>query len=81
MYGHITPDGTVGQLFENKPSAGLYHPSFLEAVRLLPDGASTGWRYDGARFLTPAPPDQPAKGSFADLWQSLCALIPDQEGI
>ena len=74
MYGHITQSGAVGQLFDAKPAAGRYHPSFLQAVRELPDGVTTGWSLDGEQWLPPAPPAAVQGDSFAGLWNVLETL-------
>ena len=59
MYGHITPSGTVGQLFEEMPPANMYHPTFERAITQLPEGVTTGWRFFDGEWQPPAPPEPP----------------------
>ncbi len=67
MYGYITPDGTVGQLFQRMPEAGLYHPDFLAAVIKLPTGITTGWRLIDGEWLPPLEPEPPGQDELEAL--------------
>ena len=59
MQGHITPDGTVGQLFDAMPPPGTYHPDFTAKITQLPEGVTTGWRFFDGQWQPPAPPEPP----------------------
>lgn len=80
MYGHITPDGTVGQLFESKPPAGRFHPSFCDAIVPLPDEVTTGWKKDGAQWHRPRQPAANPLDGYTELWRIVTALSGAAEG-
>lgn len=59
MYGYITPDGTVGELFEAVPPQDKYHADFLAAITELPEGVTTGWRRADSEWRPPEEPETP----------------------
>lgn len=59
MYGYISPDGVVGQLFQEPPAMGTYHPDFASAIERLPEGVTTGWRRVNGEWLPPVEPEEP----------------------
>lgn len=53
MFGHIGTDGTVGELFAETPPEDRYHEAYRSRIRELPEGAGTGWRFDGEGWVSP----------------------------
>ncbi len=82
MYGYIRADGVVGELFEEQPPAGTYHPDFSARIEALPEGVTTGWRRDGGQWLPPEeqePPEEPALETLLERILELEARIDELE--
>ena len=58
MYGFVSVDGVVGQLFDSMPGEDRYHESFRAQIVALPEGVASGWRYINGEFSPPAPAEE-----------------------
>ncbi len=66
-YGYVGADNVVGQIFDDMPSPGTFHPDFLAHIEALPEGVTTGWRRVDGQWLPPVGPET-AKPTADQLW-------------
>lgn len=74
MYGYISKENVVVQLFEEVPTNDMYHPEYLARVTLIPEGTLSGWIYDPTTksFSQPGSPEPAAE-------ETMLELLADQE--